>query len=156
MAEQPNTKRRNIIISAVMGVGLLLSYGTLAVQGLLYLLPPMVGPKRRRIFAGLLKDYGEGTVKTVTDLDGNKILIRRTPEGLTAFNSECPHLGCRVHWEQKEEVFFCPCHRGVFNADGSARSGPPADGGQQLSHIPLIVDERSGVVYLEVKEARKA
>jgi Rieske Fe-S protein len=37
----------------------------------------------------------------------------------------CTHLGCRVRWIADQESFFCPCHNGVFDAQGSVVSGPP-------------------------------
>jgi len=65
-----------------------------------------------------------------------------------ALSSVCPHLGCRVHWESNNNRFFCPCHNGVFNANGIATAGPPAAEGQKLPHYTLqIVD---GALYIEM------
>jgi Rieske Fe-S protein len=138
-----------------MGTGLIASYGLFAAQGLLFLLPQGLKAPTRRIFAGQLDNFQVGALKTVLDLRGNEILIKRDPTGLRAFNSTCPHLGCRVHWEADKKRFFCPCHNGVFNADGVATEGPPAAAGQSLATLPLEVDEKSGVVYLEVKDIKK-
>jgi len=154
MTEDPKLTRRSWIISAVMAVGLVLSYGVLAAQGVLYLLPPLVKPRTRKLFAGQLAEYGLGSVRTVLDLQGNQILVKRGREGIKAYSSVCPHLGCRVHWQQEEGRFFCPCHRGVFDADGVAIAGPPADAGQRLGEVPVTVDTKGGVVYLEVKDLR--
>jgi Rieske Fe-S protein len=138
-----------------MGTGLIASYGLFAAQGLLFLLPQGLKAPTRRIFAGQLDNFQVGALKTVLDLRGNEILIKRDPTGLRAFNSTCPHLGCRVHWEADKKRFFCPCHNGVFNADGVATEGPPAAAGQSLATLPLEVDQKSGVVYLEVKDIKK-
>ena len=43
----------------------------------------------------------------------------------------------------------------MAGADGKGIAGPPADAGQSLAQVPLTVDERSGVVYLEVKEPKR-
>jgi hypothetical protein len=43
----------------------------------------------------------------------------------------------------------------VFDENGVAIEGPPAAAGQSLTKLPLEVDPRSGVVYLEVKDVRK-
>ncbi len=147
--------RRKWLASALMGGGLLLSYGTLVVQGLLYLLPEQVRPRTRKIFAGQLSDFKVGGVKPVYDLEGNQILLKRSDESLKAFSTVCPHLGCRVHWDEPNNQFFCPCHRGVFNADGVAVSGPPADAKQSLFEVELDVDKAGGVVYLAVKDVKK-
>ena len=37
----------------------------------------------------------------------------------------CPHLGCSVGWNETKGQFVCPCHNGVFAADGTLVSGPP-------------------------------
>ena len=146
--------RRSWMASVLMGAGLLAAYGTLASQFLGFLLPARRA-SRRRIFVGPVAAFPPGTVRTILDLEGNEVLVRRTPEGLQAFSSTCPHLGCKVHWQAQERRFFCPCHNGVFDADGVALSGPPADAGQRLHPAPLIIDEESQVVYLEVRAPRR-
>jgi Rieske Fe-S protein len=40
----------------------------------------------------------------------------------------CAHLGCPVSWFPQSELFLCPCHGGVYYADGSHASGPPPRG----------------------------
>jgi Rieske Fe-S protein len=37
----------------------------------------------------------------------------------------CTHLGCRVRWSADRKQFFCPCHNGVFDQNGTVVSGPP-------------------------------
>ena len=110
--------RRDWLSRVLMGLGLLLSYGTLAAQGLMFILPRRLKPKTRRLFAGQIDQYELNSVQRFFDLQGNEILVKRSPSGFEAFSSTCPHLGCRVHWVPEQQVFFCPCHRGVFNADG--------------------------------------
>lgn len=135
-----------------MSVGLLLSYGTLAVQGALFILPRRLSAKTRKIFVGQLRHFTDGQVKGIQDLEGNEILVKRSGDRLEAFSAVCPHLGCRVHWEQEERHFFCPCHRGIFDENGTATAGPPADAKQVLARVNLDVDSSSGAVYLEVKD----
>ena len=147
--------RRDLLASILMSGGLIASYGLLGLQGLLFLLPERIRPRTRRLFAGQLDQYKGGGVKVFFDLRGNAVLVRRANSKLQAFDSTCPHLGCRVHWVEKEQIFFCPCHRGVFNSDGVAISGPPAAAGQSLTPVPAEVDEKSGVVTIEVKDVRK-
>jgi Rieske Fe-S protein len=154
MAET-NPSRRELMALIVMAAGLLLSYGLFAVQGVLFLIPRRLAPRTRRIFAGRIDQFEVGALKSVLDLQGNEILIKRDGKELRAFNSTCPHLGCRVHWESDRKRFFCPCHNGVFDENGVAIEGPPAAAGQSLAKLPLEVDARSGVVYLEVKDVRK-
>ncbi len=143
--------RRAWLASLLMGIGLFASYGTLAAQVFAFLLPRRLKPPTRRLFVGPVDSFGVGDVKSVRDLQGNAIMIKREAGGFRAFSSVCPHLGCRVHWEAEKREFFCPCHRGVFDADGVAVSGPPADAGQSLNPAPIVVDEQNGIVYLEVR-----
>lgn len=42
-----------------------------------------------------------------------------------AMSNICTHLGCRVRWISEREIFFCPCHNGVFDKDGAVLDGPP-------------------------------
>jgi Rieske Fe-S protein len=37
----------------------------------------------------------------------------------------CAHLGCPVSWFPESGLFMCPCHGGVYYADGRRASGPP-------------------------------
>jgi menaquinol-cytochrome c reductase iron-sulfur subunit len=52
--------------------------------------------------------------------------LRRVEENeFIAFVLNCSHLGCPVHWEPASELFMCPCHGGVYYADGAVAAGPP-------------------------------
>jgi Rieske Fe-S protein len=44
------------------------------------------------------------------------------------FAINCAHLGCPVRWFPQSKLFMCPCHGGVYYADGSRASGPPERG----------------------------
>ena len=44
------------------------------------------------------------------------------------FAINCAHLGCPVRWFPQSELFMCPCHGGVYYADGSRAAGPPPRG----------------------------
>ena len=54
------------------------------------------------------------------------VWLRRTSaSGFTAFGLNCTHLGCPVNWRPDAQLFLCPCHGGVYYADGSVAGGPP-------------------------------
>ena len=40
----------------------------------------------------------------------------------------CAHLGCPVSWFPQSGLFMCPCHGGVYYANGEKASGPPPRG----------------------------
>lgn len=42
-----------------------------------------------------------------------------------ALSATCTHLGCQVRWEGESTSFRCPCHGGVFDAQGNVVGGPP-------------------------------
>lgn len=42
-----------------------------------------------------------------------------------AISTRCMHLGCPVRYVQASKRFICPCHGGVYAADGSVSGGPP-------------------------------
>jgi menaquinol-cytochrome c reductase iron-sulfur subunit len=52
-------------------------------------------------------------------------LRRDGQQEFTAFSVNCTHLGCPVRWMTGGNLFMCPCHGGVFYADGSPAAGPP-------------------------------
>ncbi len=55
----------------------------------------------------------------VRHVDGEKFQV---------FAINCAHLGCPVRWFPQSGLFMCPCHGGVYYADGSRASGPPERG----------------------------
>jgi menaquinol-cytochrome c reductase iron-sulfur subunit len=55
-------------------------------------------------------------------------LRRLDAERFVAFAINCAHLGCPVRWLPKAGLFMCPCHGGVYYADGSVAAGPPPRG----------------------------
>ncbi len=70
------------------------------------------------------------------------VYIRRTGEhDWMAFSVHCSHLGCPVRWLPDAELFMCPCHGGVYYANGTVAAGPPP---RPLVQVPLR--ERSGQV----------
>lgn len=44
------------------------------------------------------------------------------------FAINCAHLGCPVRWFSQSQLFMCPCHGGVYYADGARAAGPPERG----------------------------
>jgi menaquinol-cytochrome c reductase iron-sulfur subunit len=54
------------------------------------------------------------------------VWLRREGElTFIAFSVNCTHLGCPVRWLASSRLFMCPCHGGVFYADGAVAAGPP-------------------------------
>jgi Rieske Fe-S protein len=53
---------------------------------------------------------------------------RVSASDFTVFAVNCTHLGCPVRWFAESQLFMCPCHGGVYYADGGRASGPPPRG----------------------------
>ena len=51
--------------------------------------------------------------------------LRRSETGFVAFAVNCTHLGCPVNWLPDANIFLCPCHGGVYYANGDVAGGPP-------------------------------
>ncbi len=146
--------KREFLSQIFLILGAVLAYGLFALEGMLFIVPKRRETEKIKIYGGRLSQYKLGSVKAFYDLEGNEILIMRDESGLKAFSTVCPHLGCRVHWESDKNEFFCPCHKGVFNTNGVAISGPPAKAGQSLRKVSISVDENSQIVYIEVNKPR--
>jgi menaquinol-cytochrome c reductase iron-sulfur subunit len=52
-------------------------------------------------------------------------LVRTVISAVTALDSTCTHLGCRVSWDGERQELRCPCHGGVYDRTGAVKSGPP-------------------------------
>ena len=107
-----------------------------------YLLSPMKKDEDYLswVTLGSLSDFpvGETRLATFTNpfrqpwdgaTDNVACYVRRTAEHeFQIFAINCAHLGCPVRWFPQSQLFMCPCHGGVYYADGSRASGPPERG----------------------------
>jgi menaquinol-cytochrome c reductase iron-sulfur subunit len=86
---------------------------------------------------GKAKDFKVGETVAVTFTDASPLpwagvtaksaawLRRVSQDKFVAFSVHCAHLGCPVRWLPEAQLFMCPCHGGVYYADGSVAAGPP-------------------------------
>lgn len=135
-----------------MGGALLASYGTFFSYAGQYLYPSKAAPKSW-LFVTQAQSMNVGDSLTYRTPAGAPVAIARQDDtgevdDFIALSSQCPHLGCAVHWEGQNDRFFCPCHNGVFDPSGAAVSGPPADANQPLPRYPLKLED--GLLYIEV------
>lgn len=103
-----------------------------------YLIGPLVteAPETWRT-VGALADFRVGETKQVSFQDASPLpwagvsaqtaawLRRESETKFTAFAVNCTHLGCPVSWLSGAQLFMCPCHGGVYYADGKVAGGPP-------------------------------
>jgi Rieske Fe-S protein len=140
MAEIPRVSRRSFL----MAIGVVLNVIAAALVAI-----PVIGflfaPARRLaeqawVPLGLLGEYPEGQTRLATyrnpftrPWDGETgnvaCWVRRiAADRFQVFAVNCAHLGCPVRWFPESGLFMCPCHGGVYYADGSRASGPPPRG----------------------------
>ncbi len=139
--ERERQSRRTFL----MNIGIALNAAVaaaIAAPVVVYLLGPVLRRNQYRawIEIGNASDFPPGETKLVTfrnpftdSWDGatGKIpaYVRCSEPGkFTVFAINCAHLGCPVRWFSESQLFMCPCHGGVYYADGSRASGPPERG----------------------------
>jgi menaquinol-cytochrome c reductase iron-sulfur subunit len=138
---QERVSRRTFL----MNVGIALNAAVAAVIAtpvVVYLLGPVLRRNQYRswIEIGSAADFPPGETKLVSyrnpfsdPWDGPTANIPAyvrcsEPGKFTVFAINCAHLGCPVRWFSESQLFMCPCHGGVYYADGSRASGPPERG----------------------------
>jgi len=83
---------------------------------------------------------------TYIDQPVGSVYLRKTEDGtITAFNSECPHLGCTVGYKESDRSYKCPCHDSSFKLDGERTNDIPP---RPLDQLEVSVDE-SGEVWVK-------
>ncbi len=123
-----------------------------------YLLSPVLRRKEYRhwIEIGAVSDFQPGETKLIQyhnpfseswDGDTAKVpaYVRLSSTNqFTVFAINCAHLGCPVRWFSESQLFMCPCHGGIYYADGARAAGPPERGlfkyDQRIQNGILMID----------------
>jgi menaquinol-cytochrome c reductase iron-sulfur subunit len=64
-----------------------------------------------------------------------------------ALSATCTHLGCQVRWDADATKFRCPCHGGVFDAQGAVVEGPPP---RPLDRVEARIDTAGSDVLVRL------
>jgi Rieske Fe-S protein len=72
-------------------------------------------------------------------------LVRTGDEHVTALDSTCTHLGCRVSWNAEAQELRCPCHGGMYDRTGRVKAGPPP---APLTPFETRIDEGQVLVQI--------
>ena len=141
--------RRRWLWAAVLG-SLTATFGTLTGFAVAFLLPAKRRARTQRVFLGFASSFAPGLSRVFELPSGDNLVVTCTASEqakgeltFRGYSDRCPHLGCRVHYAAREDQYICPCHAGIFNADGEGISGPPAQAGQQLQSYRLERDGNS-------------
>lgn len=117
--------RRDILERLLEAGGALWLLGVTA-PAAVYLWPAGAGgPATSYVDAGSVKDFAVGTERLVQKAGKPILVLHPKPDEYRALSAVCTHLGCVVRWDDRSKLIRCPCHAGVFDADGAVVSGPP-------------------------------
>jgi len=83
-----------------------------------------------------LAEIPEGK-RVVVERGDEPIELLRTGDEVRARSLWCTHYGCRVKWVEEHGFYACPCHGGIFAADGRVLEGPPP---APLRELPVTRD----------------
>ena len=137
--------RRRFLSQAVMGFGLLFGMGTLGLRFLQFLVPSRKLARSEAVLIGSEARLQPGDALSL-DFGGQKILVLKTDDGVAAFSRRCTDLGCLVSWNKERQQFLCPCHRGVYDKNGTNIAGPPP---RPLDRFEVI--KRGEQLYVNVQ-----
>jgi Rieske Fe-S protein len=139
--EAERVSRRSFLMN--VGIALNVLVGAIVATPIVaYVLGPVLrrGEYLAWVSVGNTSDFPSGETKLVNfrnpfsnSWDGQTANIPAyvrcaAPGKFTVFAINCAHLGCPVRWFSESQLFMCPCHGGVYYADGSRASGPPERG----------------------------
>lgn len=132
-------KRRGFLLR--LGLGALGLASAAFATGLTSVLWPRRG-RQSWVEVGRPQDFVPGSWRKQA---GQDFYLVMTAQGLAAISSTCTHLGCSLR--HSGEGFACPCHGGLFGADGTVLQGPPD---RALPWFKVLVD--SGRVFVDAAQ----
>jgi menaquinol-cytochrome c reductase iron-sulfur subunit len=128
--------RRNFLSRCVIAVHAAIGGAVTYVVGGAALAPSFASHERSWQRAASVNDLAEGVPTPVTlrfirqdgyrqVVDRRIVYIQRDAAGVRVLDSTCTHLGCRTRYDDATRHFVCPCHGGVYDAEGAVLEGPP-------------------------------
>lgn len=136
------TRRHFLSTFSISGLSLLAAIAAFIGGGFLY---PIERRKPSALFICLESEVPRDRPMEIRDLKGRKVLLmRKADDSILALGTICTHLGCAVHYRPKSRILECPCHQGVFDAEGNPVSGPPQ---RPLDKHEVII--RDGKVFVQ-------
>ncbi len=150
--------RRRTLVLFINTVVALIGGGLTALLSA-FALRPAVSAGTRWVRAGSTADLRPNVpvprVVTVSRMDGwyrerartTVFLVWDGDQTVRALSATCTHLGCQVAWHPGDARFRCPCHGGVYGADGRVVSGPPP---RPLDMLEARIDPTDASVRVRV------
>jgi cytochrome b6-f complex iron-sulfur subunit len=131
-----NDGRRKFL--GVCLVGATAAAAAAAAYPVLQYLAPRSGAQGTDKLVFAASEIPEGEAKFFEYAGAAAVLVKTKTGNVVALSAVCTHLGCIVQWEKDKQDFLCPCHGGVYTADGIVTAGPPP---KPLAKIPVAVAE---------------
>ncbi|MFC2026231.1 ubiquinol-cytochrome c reductase iron-sulfur subunit [Chloroflexota bacterium] len=138
MAKSPHLSRNDFVKGMVAVLGTIMG-AVVGIPAIAYIISPAVKSQSVDAWVSLgpLENYPIGT-PTLFSFTRSKIngwektvnsfgvyIFRETENTEVVYSNVCTHLSCRVTWEEGDQIYFCPCHDGIFDKDGKVVAGPP-------------------------------
>lgn len=77
------------------------------------------------------------------------VYLRKMPGNqIIAFSDTCPHLGCKVDYQEGSKSFLCPCHASAFTLEGEMTNEIPP---RRLDNLESKIDA-DGRVWIKYQE----
>jgi menaquinol-cytochrome c reductase iron-sulfur subunit len=77
------------------------------------------------------------------------VYLRKMPgDQVIAFNDTCPHLGCKVEYQEGHQSFLCPCHASAFKLDGKPTNKIPPRALDELK----VKTEPDGQIWIQYQD----
>ena len=132
-----DTTRRRFLARIVKSIHTFITAAVGVVVGGTILSPVFGRRKENWLTAASVIEVPDGqplpvTIRVARSDGYNQVIERRTvfliksgQSEITALDSTCTHLGCRVSWDAQAKLLRCPCHGGVYDMTGAVKAGPP-------------------------------
>ena len=132
-----DTTRRRFLARIVKSIHMFITAVVGVVVGGTILSPVFGRRKENWLTAASVIEVPDGqplpvTIRVARSDGYNQVIERRTvflikngASEITALDSTCTHLGCRVSWDAQAKLLRCPCHGGVYDTTGAVKAGPP-------------------------------
>jgi Rieske Fe-S protein len=138
MGDKNELSRRNFMQAAIWGIGGLIGIG-FGVPAVAYVVGPSLKSQQAQTWMRLgptsKVELGTPTLFTFTiqtqtgwivnSEELSVYVLSKDGRDYIAMSNICTHLGCHVRWITDQNLFFCPCHNGEFDVNGTVISGPP-------------------------------
>ncbi len=134
--QESGTTRRSFHLRSIYGLWALMAATVSSLSAIYLLRPARLEGSGEFLEAGRVADLPLSKPQEVSfrrnRVDGWKMVsekstawvIKQSETELVAFVPYCTHLACAYHWEEKDQVFLCPCHTTTFSKDGEVLAGP--------------------------------